>query len=85
MIVDVEVHAQPSSELSLRLERMGQVVSDNQMDRITGVVRNYIDVNLMVKLLNNDGWAAVVAALPCRAKLNLAALVTELEGEMHLG
>ena len=68
--------------ISSRLAMLDLWLNDDNMERITDVVRVHISVHHMVALLNMEGWAGVIATIPRRAKKQLAALAGELETEV---
>ena len=68
--------------VSRRLVEVDGWLNDSKRDRITDVVRQHIDVILMVALLNDKGWAGVVAAIPRHARDKLLVFADELETEV---
>ena len=74
-------HRKPC-RVSRRLAEVDALLNDEKRDRITDVVRVHLDVFLMVTLLNKEGWAGVVVALPRRVRKDLLALADELEAEV---
>ena len=71
-----------SCRVSRRLAELDTFLNDEMRDRITDAIREQLDVRTMVVLLNEEGWAGVVAALPSRFKKIVFSLADELEAEV---
>ena len=77
--IDESVSDATANLLPKRIERIQNVMSDSQMERVTDIVREHLDMRSMTALLNTEGWAGVVAQLPSLAKMTLSALVRTFE------
>ena len=78
-VSDAAADAAAADLLPKHIGRICCVMSDCQMEHISDIVREHLDLCSMAALLNTEGWAGVVALLPPRAKMTLNALVHTFE------
>ena len=55
-------------DVSRRVSEIDVFLNDERRERMTDLVREHMDICSLAMILNEEGWAGVVAALPRRVR-----------------